>query len=90
MKNAQKFQKASQRAKQAGILKNAVNYGKAAVRQIAKAELPQKVIKGVTKGIKNALKVFSTNNADNTEINNIGKYIPFPSYKWYYFFIIFQ
>ena len=65
LKNAQQFQKASQRAKQAGILKNAVNYGKAAVRQMAKSEIPQKVIKGVAKGVKNVLKIFSNNNEDN-------------------------
>ena len=49
MKNAKSFFKASKRAKDAGKLKNFVNFAKAGARAVKKAETVQKIVKGATK-----------------------------------------
>ena len=56
LKNGQKFFKAAQRAKKAGKIKNAVNFGKAGVRAMKKAEIVQKTIKYGAKIMKSIFK----------------------------------
>ena len=65
LKNAQKFQKAHQRAKLLGKLKNAVSFGKAAVRQLVKSEKPLKMFKRIALGAKHFLKCFGVNDGNN-------------------------
>ena len=78
MKNSQKFQKAAKRAKDAGKLKYAINFGKAAFRQFQKAEKVQKIIKGASKGFKNCLKFVG--------ITKGGKFLSFLSYRYFLLF----
>ena len=51
LKNGQKFFKAAERAQKVGKMKNAINFGKAGGRAMAKANKAQKIFKNVIKGI---------------------------------------
>ena len=51
LKNGQKFFKAAERAQKTGKMKNAINFAKAGVRAMIKANKAQKIFKSVIKGI---------------------------------------
>ena len=67
LKNAKSFFKASKRAKDAGKLKNFVNFAKAGARAVKNAETVQKVVKGaakITNGILKQIGIKKDNQSD--------------------------
>ena len=66
-KNGQKFFKASQRARKAGKIKNAINFSKAYFRAMKKSNFYQKIFKGVFNFIKSLFKFFGNKEKEEKE-----------------------
>ena len=70
LKNGQKFLKAAQRAQKVGKIKNAINFGKASVRAMTKANKVQNTVKNFFKVTKAVLKQTGEEEKKREEIND--------------------
>ena len=64
-KNGMKFFAAAARAEKLGKMKNAVSFGKAGVRAIAKADKVQKLVRNTAKGVKALFRQAGDNSKDS-------------------------